>query len=167
MAGSNGGKPDTAALRKLYTASNAAKAAFDHFAQRQNNSVRTTVDRLLVALRQDAHDVARSDIVDLFKGLESARCGSFVIGRKGHPSRFEWAVSLVDAGRSASGEAVRVEAISEKDKAETAEEEASASMLEHRYRLRPDVELKLELPANLSAAEAARIAEFVRTLPFA
>jgi len=161
------GKPDTNALRKLYGASNAAKAAFDYFAQRQYNSARTTVDRLLAALKQEGHDVARSDIVELFKALQSAGCGDFVIGRKGHPSRFEWTVGLADVGRSASGEPVKVEAISEAEKLETAEEEASAEMLEHRYRLRPDTELKISLPVNLTAAEATRIADFVRTLPFA
>jgi len=161
------GTGTTAALRKLYSSSRSAKAAFDYFAQRQNGSARTTVDSLQVALRRDGNDVARSDIVDLFKSLEAAECGSFVIGRKGHPSRFEWRVSLIDVGRSAAGEAVKVEAITDAERADSEELDEVETLLEHRYRLRPEVELRFELPLNLTPAEAVRISDFIRTLPFA
>jgi hypothetical protein len=156
-----------APLRKLYTTSRAAKAAFDHFAQRKNSSAQTTVDRLQTALRQDGQDVARSDIIDLFKALGEAGCGHFVVGRKGHPSRFEWLVSLIDVGRSAAGEAVKVEAITESERADSINDDSAVELIEHRYRLRADVDLRIELPLNLTAAEASRVADFVRTLPFA
>jgi hypothetical protein len=155
------------ALRKLYTNSRAAKAAFDHFAQRKNSSAQTTVDRLQTALRQDGHDAARSDIIDLFRELANAGCGHFVVGRKGHPSRFEWLVSLVDVGRSAAGEAVKVEAITESERGDAINNDDGVELIEHRYRLRADLDLRFELPVNLTSAEASRIADFVRTLPFA
>lgn len=98
---------DSASLRKLYAASRSAKAAFDHFAQRQNNSAQTTIDRLQAALRSSGQDVSRPDIVDLHKALEDAGCGEFKIGRRGKPSRFEWSVGLTDVGRSAAGEQVK------------------------------------------------------------
>lgn len=157
---------DTAPLRKLYAASRSAKAAFDHFAQRQNNSAKTTIDGLQAALRAKGQDVSRHDVIEIFKALEVADCGSFVVGRRGKPSRFEWAVGLTDVGRSAAGEQVRVEAITESDQKDLDDEaDDDEEMVEHRYRLRADVELSLALPPDLTASEAGRIADFIRTLP--
>jgi len=36
----------------------------------------------------------------------------------------------------------------------------------HSFHLRPDLTLELDLPADLTAQEAARIARFVEALPF-
>lgn len=156
---------DTIALQKLYTLSRPAKATFDHFAQRQNNSARTTIDRLQAALRAGGQDISRRDIIELFKALEEARCGTFVVGRRGHPSRFEWAVGLTDVGRSAAGEQVKVEPITDSAAGDHDAENDAEEMVEHRYRLRANMELCLEFPPDLTASEAGRIADFIRTLP--
>jgi hypothetical protein len=154
-----------AELKKLYATSRSAKAAFDHFAQRQNNSSHTTIDRLQAALKGSGHDVSRRDLIDLFKSLEGVGCGEFVIGRRGKPSRFEWSVGLTDVGRAAAGEQVKVEAITQASQTVLSEAGDSADMVEHRYRLRADLELTLLLPLNLTASEATRIGDYVRTLP--
>lgn len=39
-------------------------------------------------------------------------------------------------------------------------------MLTHKFRLRADLEISLELPADLSIKEVARVSEFLKTLPF-
>lgn len=156
---------DSTSLRKLYAASRSAKAAFDHFAQRQNNSAQTTIDRLQAALRASGQDVSRRDIVDLFKALEEAGCGTFKIGRRGKPSRFEWSVGLTDVGRSAAGEHIKVEAITQAEQEDLDEDANSEEMVEHRYRLRADLELCIPLPSDLTPSEAGRVADFVRTLP--
>lgn len=158
---------DIRALLSLYASGGAPKAALDHFAARQNNSARTTVDRLQALLRAEGHDVSRSDIIELFRGLEAAHCGQFRIGRKGHPSRFEWSVGLTSAGQAASGETTTVEALSEAETEALDDVESSAEMLDHRFHLRPDLEITIQLPSNLSLAEASRVADFVRTIPFA
>lgn len=154
---------DIASLRKLYAASRSAKAAFDHFAQRRNNSARTTIDRLQSALRGGGQDVSRRDVIELFKSLQDAGCGTFVVGRRGKPSRFEWSVDLTDVGRSAAGEHVKVEAITESDQEDI---DDNGEMVEHRYHLRAGVELRIALPRDLTVSEAGRVADFVRTLPF-
>lgn len=156
---------DSASLRKLYAASRSAKAAFDHFAQRQNNSAQTTIDRLQAALRGSGQDVSRRDIVDLFKALDEAGCGDFKIGRRGKPSRFEWSVGLTDVGRSAAGEQIKVEAITQADQSDLDDDVDSEELVEHRYRLRADLELCIPLPSDLTPSEASRVADFVRTLP--
>lgn len=157
---------NTAALRSLYAESRSAKGAFDHFAQRQNNSSKTTIDRLQAALRANGQDVSRRDLIDLFKALEEAHCGTFVVGRRGRPSRFEWDVGLTDVGRSAAGEQVKVEAITQAETADLDDDgDDIAALVEHRYRLRADLELALPLPLDLTPSEAGRIADFIRTLP--
>lgn len=167
--GSSGPVVDTAAVRELYTRSQAARSALDHFAKRKNKSAITTVDRLQAALRSEGDELGRGEILEVFKALARANCGIFVIGRKGHPSRFEWSVNLVDLGRSASGEPVKVEAIASPAtnvRPTAIGDEEDDALVEHRYRLRPDLELRFDLPTSLTAAEASRISDFIKTLPF-
>lgn len=166
MTAGNGEQVDLKALRKLYQSRSSAKAVFDYWAQRDNNSAQTTVDRLLAALRQQGTEVPRRDLVDLFRALDAAHCGKFVIGRKGKKSRFEWEASLTSVGRAAAGEHDEVEEITEAEKQDVTEEDRSSNTLQHRFRLRPEYELVLDLPADFSRAEATRVAEFVKTLPF-
>ncbi|MGI8486126.1 MAG: hypothetical protein ACR2OU_17940, partial [Thermomicrobiales bacterium] len=167
MTGSNGKHLDTAAVQKLYSINPTARAALDHFAQRKNNSTRTTVDRLQAALRAEGHDIGRGEILEFLKALATAGCGVFVIGRKGHPSRFEWSVNLVDLGRSGSGESIKVQAITPATTpARAVKADDDDALVEHRYHLRSDIELRFDLPSNLTAVEANRIADFIKTLPF-
>jgi hypothetical protein len=167
MVDRNGDKVDIRRIKGLYGQAPANKAALDYFAARQKNSAKTTVDRLLAALRQEGHDVPRADIIELFKALEEAKCGAFVVGRKGHPTRFEWSASLVSVGRAATGEVGEIEALSEAEEEELEDDAASAELISHRFVLRPDFEVQLQLPSDLTAVEASRLSEFVRTLPFA
>ena len=169
MTASNGTSADIGAVRELYASSQVARLALDHFAKRKNKSAITTVDRLQAALRSEGHEPGRGEILEVFKALAGARCGVFVVGRKGHPSRFEWSVNLVDLGRSASGEAVRVETIAAPAtpaRPPVVGDEDEDALVEHRYRLRPDLELRFDLPTSLTAAEASRISDFIKTLPF-
>jgi hypothetical protein len=156
--------PDTKRLKDLYAQDDAARAVLDHLAGLQRNRKQTTVDRLLVAVRQGGYeDLTRGAIVQVLKRLEELECGTFITGRWGHASRFQWDVNLTDVGRAASGEETKIEPVSEE--ANGADED-EADILGHTFRLRPDVSVTLELPADLSQAEASRLAEFVKTLPF-
>ena len=40
------------------------------------------------------------------------------------------------------------------------------SLFKHTFRLRPDQSVTVELPADLTSQEAARMARFIETLPF-
>jgi hypothetical protein len=52
---------------------------------------RTTVDDILAD-----GEVPRRQAIVLLRELESLGCGSFKVGRKGHPSRFEWSIDPAD-----------------------------------------------------------------------
>lgn len=154
-------KVNRADLQGFYNESAHAKAMLDHFASRERNRGITTIDRLLSNLSEDGSGLSRGDVIKVLQRLETLGCGHFVAGRKGHPSRFEWSVGLVDVGRVAAGEAVKIEPAPANEA-----EEPSDDLLEHHFRLRKELDLPLRLPADLTAAEAARLAAFIQTLPF-
>jgi len=159
-----GPDPDIDGVRRLYRDSAFNKAVFDNFAGRSTSSVETTVDRLHAVIHSERAEVSRQDIVGLFQALARRGCGKFVIGRKGHPSRFQWKVDLVSVGKVATGEAEAFEPLIEPDPLLAQKEEDE--FIVHPYMLRPDLRIELALPRDLTSVEANRIADFVRTLPF-
>jgi hypothetical protein len=64
-------------------------------------------------------------------------------------------------GKAASGQGT-VEAVSR----EPDEEDKALQTIRHEYRLRPDFTAQIELPEDLTTREAARLADFLKTLPF-
>lgn len=148
-------------LRQLYGSSAAARHVLDHFASRERNWQSTTVDRIHANVAAEGAEISRADIILVFRELEACGCGGFKAGRKGWPSRFEWAVSLVSVGQAAAGETEQIEQITD---AESSEEEA-ANLVRHTFRLRMDTTVSFDLPVNLSTTEAARLADFIKTLP--
>jgi hypothetical protein len=157
---------DVAGLRDLYKASVVAQAALDHFGRRRKNSGITTVDRLQERLVRLGHEVSRNEVVDLLRTLGKLGCGKFVVGRRGGRSRLRWSVGLREVGQLAAGEDVAVPQLETAEHEEGDGPEAGANR-EHRYWLRPELEVLLELPPNLTASEASRLADFIRTLPMA
>src|ERR1039458_4312671 len=86
--------PDVDALRQLYRDNPVAKAFFDHSARRERDQSETKVDRILVRLRADGHNLRRREIIDLFRKMQDHGLGQFVEGRRGWPSRFVWSTGL-------------------------------------------------------------------------
>jgi hypothetical protein len=69
---------------------------------------------------------------------------------------------MVSVGQAAAGETEQVEEMTE----EELREEEGEPLLRHTYRLRPDVVVDFDLPRSLTPAEAERLAQYIRTLPF-
>jgi hypothetical protein len=69
-------------------------------------------------------------------------------------------------GRAAAGELKEVEALSEAERAAASDNDGDGGLIEHRFVLREGFELRIELPADFTAHEAARVADFVKALPF-
>ncbi len=155
-------KVDIERLRELYSNDGTARSILDHFAARERNWMTSTVDRILENVLNSGGELSRGDVIRAFKALEECGCGSFKVGRKGWPSRFEWTAPMVSVGQAASGETERIEEATE----EELEEEEPAGLLKHTYRLRADLTVILELPRDLRPTEAKRLAEFIGTLPF-
>lgn len=152
-----------ARLRGLYSVKPSFKLAFDSFASLQRDRKMTAVDYLLTVLRRADPSTPRADVIELYKQLENCGCGWFIRGRKGHPSRFEWKVSRVWVGKVASGSPTSLEPIPTDDEVEA---NIEVGFLEHTFLLRPNTEIRLQLPADLTTRESERLSEFIKALPF-
>ena len=152
--------PDrTEMLKALYKTSAPAAKILVHFANRRKDRKTVEVDRLQEILP----DVARGEIIDVLKKLDDLKIGRFLVGRRGAVSRFEWDFSLRSVGKAAMGEGTVEPVAAEFDEGEEAQPSA---VIRHEYRLRSDFAAHIELPADLTAREANRLADFVKTLPF-
>lgn len=145
-------------IKELYKRNAIARDFLDHAAQRERDRTETTAERTIAILADAGRKISRGDAIDLFRRLEELGCGQFVIGRRGAPSRFVWAVGIVSVGKAAAGESQTVDVIPETP-IQTRE------TVNHLYHLRPDRQITLELPIDLTSREAERLAAFIRTLP--
>ena len=153
---------DQTALKTAYAKDEALQAICDHFALRSQNQKETKLSRLQILLRREGQTINRAKIIAALKKLESAQCGKYIKGSKGWPSRFEWTVSSQLAGSSAADDLV-----SEEDYEEMFDEldEEAIEMRDHSYQLRTDLAVTLDLPVDLTAHEAKRLAQFILSLP--
>ncbi len=151
------------AIRKLYASNPCAKAILDQFALRQQDRLEVSVDRLQQLLTSDGHEFPRPEIIEVLRALEATGAGKFVVGRKGHESRFARTVRLSELGRAARGEGTD----GALDRAvQAAEPNPTGDPVNHRFVLRPGFVVGIALPGDLSASEATRLADFIKTLPF-
>lgn len=150
-----------AELRRLYAARPAVKAVLDHFASRQRDRSETTIDRVHELLLAEGKSLTRTEVVHVFRELHGIGAGIFVIGRKGHPSRFRWSVSATQLARFAAGEDTPVNLAVKPDSPRE-----RSDVIAHRFVLRPAFTVSFQLPSDLSSTEATRLSDFIRTLPF-
>ena len=149
---------DKEELQELYETDDTASAFFDHIATRKRNQSETKVKRILKLLMDEGTEVSRGNMIRLLKNLQELGCGQFVTGRHGWPSRFIWDVAMTNAARIAAREEEDINDIEDG----TTEE---ADFIEHLYNLRPDLELTIDLPVDLTEKEAVRLARFIKSLP--
>lgn len=167
MVGKNGSSIDIKRLQAMYSESQLNKAVFDSFAIRERNSAETRVERMLqIVWQAGIGDASRRDIVNFFRDLQAAKCGEFFVGRRGHSSRFVWSVSQIDVGQAAAGEAETVDVLSDVERQTAEVDDAQADEIEHTFNLRPGAKITIKLPTDFSTSEAARFADFIKTLPF-
>ena len=159
---------DILEINTLYKKDECAKSILDYAASRTKNSSKISVDRLTRKISQNGANFSRKDVINFLKKLESFKCGKFVVGRRGQPSRFEWEVEMIGLGKAARGMETEIVRLNEDETHadDHDEEEDVPPMIEHRYTLRPDLPVTLSLPANLTEKEAVRLSEFIKTLPF-
>ena len=155
--------PDTQRLRDLANNDPCARAFLELAARRERNQNVTNVERALTNLQNAGHDFSRAQLIFVFRALDELECGNFKAGRRGWPSRFEWTTQIISVGRAAIGEQEDVEQI---EVAEEDDEGDGLDWLTHTFNLRPNVEIEIELPMDLSPNEAARLSQFISALPF-
>lgn len=150
-------------VTSLYHSSPAARAILNSIAAMPKQK-ETRLDVLEERLSDDK-EVNRRNMVTVFKQLEDFGVGEFIPGRKGHPSRFVWHVDSVNI--STLDVAPLPHHREEMRTAQPAAEGHSTSFLiTHRFQLRQDLAVTFLLPADISAAEALRLSNFIQTLPF-
>jgi len=152
-------------LKQNYKANEAVKAICDHISNRSNNQNETGLERILSHLGQ-AYDFKRSEIIAAFRLLETAGCGKYIEGRHGKKSRFLWSVESKHIAGAAQGTETTAALVAEDAPNGKSIKNEMSEMIEHSYFLRPDLELSIELPANLSRIEAQRLAQFIDSLSF-
>lgn len=135
------------------------RSFFELLSRRHRNAAVTTVEQAMEWTKGE-----RREVVELFKQLDETAIGTFVIGRRGASSRFEWAVRLTDVGYAYAGEIEEIEPASQNDLED--EIVLNEQLVEHEYRLRPDLKVVLSLPSNLTKREAERLSSYIATLPY-
>ncbi|MGZ5441160.1 MAG: hypothetical protein ACXW5U_05345 [Thermoanaerobaculia bacterium] len=149
-------------LKQLYASDTRVRAVLDHFASRQQDRTEINVDRMLELLGGEGYVLSRSEVIEVFRALEKLGAGTFIVGRKKYPSRFQRTVNLIELGKAARGETQTVPVTRSESHAST----IKSDVIAHRYVLRPDFTVSLQLPQDLTTSEATRLAEFLKTLPF-
>lgn len=158
MSKAGGASSDLVSLRAAYASGASAKAILDDFANRTNNQRVTKVDQILNRLRSAS--VQRWEAIALFRKLEELGHGSFVEGRRGHPSRFVWSSSQIDVGKAAQGADAPIAPVP----TESAPDEGVDEMRKYLFPLRNSADVSFELPTNLTQKEADRLGAFLKTL---
>ena len=161
-------------LRQLYTRQRSARLLLN-YAARQSNAPRDaqmTVDSIHGILKcEEKPSVSRRELVQTLRAFAQAGCGRFVAGRHGQPSRFVWGHSLAWVGGAVLGGTGNSDgakgAASNMNNPVSEPKATDASMFSHPFRLRPALVISVQLPNNLTAYEADRLARFIQTLPFA
>ena len=165
------------ALHQLLRARPALDRLLDSILTAGADEGRTTVDELL-----EDGELPRKQAINLLRDLEGLGYGSFKVGRKGHPSRFEWSIdpedlrkALDDDNGEPSEAPTRASFMGhpparERDEPPTTPParapQQPRSEIEHLLVLRPDYRVTLNLPADLTRGEAQAISEWVRILSF-
>lgn len=163
---------DLVGVRKLYEGDSVARAAMNHFASRERNFSETTVESLEATLAKEAPFVTRQGVVHLFQRLERLGCGKFILGRRFNKSRMAWRVSNIALAKAAqsAGDSAEMQTSPPATDDLVADPRTAVGSgdqeIEHTFRLRPEVVVRVKLPGNFKSAEAERLAAFIRSLPF-
>lgn len=148
---------------KFIQSDSVASEFFEDLAGREKNYRQTTVKRAQAITKAE-----RADVVAMFKRMEELELGRFVIGRRGAKSRFEWSVSMVDAGLAATkGRGHTIAPLDDSEYEVEDEDDAEDGFVKHDFRLRDgdNGTITISLPSDLTQAEAKRVGIFVSSLP--
>jgi hypothetical protein len=169
--------PIITGLREFYHSTPSAKVILDHLSEGQSKRV-TSVKRLERRLSRKGSQVDRPEIVRFFQRLHEIGLGEFASGEDGRRPRFLWGFPNAQLAQIANGEAWALEPMTdsvpeeeeggdeESGEARESAEANGSSAIKHVFRLRENFSVKMRLPADLTANEAFRLADFFKPLPF-
>lgn len=145
-------------LRRFYK-EDRFRVFFDWAARFKNDVSKTTLDTIERELRRDVSGVTRTQVLEFCKDLERIGCGTFVLGRRGHPSRMEWRWTIRSIGAFACSQADDIEIRESEDQDEAPEQHQIRIELPLR---RGSVLAILVIPQSLSAEEADYLCSEIR-----
>lgn len=157
---------DRQAMRELYRDSAAAQRILDELAGRHKNpnNGATSVDSLA------GQGIDRRTAIDLLRAFAENGCGEFRVGRRRKPSRLVWLHSAIEVARDACGGGAGPQGhgatsppVAQAIRPNVATNTA-IHMIEQRVRIRPGVEAVLQIPEDLTQAEAEKLAGIVTNL---
>lgn len=139
-----------------------AAGFFDDLAGREKNYRQTTVERARAITK-----ASRAEVISMFRSMENLGLGKFITGRRGAQSRFEWSVSMVDAGLAATGKADQPITTLDNSEYDVEDEDTGDELINHEFRLRDGINgtITIALPNDLTMAEARRLGLFISSLP--
>jgi len=154
-------------LQDFYQNDLTAKPLLDYFANRHRSASVTTVDRIQKELGggDNGSGISRNQIVQVFRELENLGCGTFRVGRRGFQSRFDWKVPMVKVGRMAAAADNAVETKKRAIPNVGATDGDAPALEEHSFKLRRNIAVSIELPIDITAGEAERLAGFIKLIP--
>jgi hypothetical protein len=163
-----------AQIRALYRNGLPIATFFDWAASRDRDAKETSVDRLIEKLQ-----IAKPQAIKICKQLQDAGCGRLFYGRRGAKTRIRWFYSLRSLGKAAKGDSSQLDEINDEfDEDDAAAAPVQAKLreamagagpsegIEHRFALRPSINVTVSLPEDLTKREAERFAAFIQSLPF-
>jgi hypothetical protein len=167
------------ALRELYNSSPVAREILASFSEWEDKKV-TSVKRLHRRLARGASLIDREQVVQFLQTLHAIGIGELIAGEGGRRPRFVWGYPLREVPRVASGETWELQPLQdlpehgdgepagdrEDDDDILGDQHVRRASIKHVFRLREDFSVKMRLPADLTAGEAFRLADFIKTLPF-
>jgi hypothetical protein len=139
------------------------------FAAKQTGTgtgAKMTVDSLHGILNGGEHGlVNRRTLIRTLRAFAEAGCGRFFTGRHGQPSRFVWAVPWATMEEAVTGRASAGHSGKTAPTHPALLSAGEAEMFSHPFRLRPGLIISINLPNDLTIAEADRLARFIQALP--
>jgi hypothetical protein len=139
-------------LRTKYKADPLFRTLMDVLAAQEKDYRQITVEQVCDLMAKAGAAVRRPDVIRMLQSVNGGHRGWFTIGRRGYSSRFDFYVPSRVLGKAASGKGTAKTAV--------------PTMLMHKFRLRANLEISLDLPSDLSDKEVGRITDFIKTLPF-
>ena len=104
-------------------------------------------------------DLERNQVVVLFKSLEEASLGTYMVGRRTQPTRFKLNISDRLVTRGIQKALATNEQIN-------AGSNIGSGMILHSHALRPDTIIEVRLPIDFTQKDAQRLKSWIDTIPF-
>jgi len=143
-------------LIEIYDNSRTATRVLDYLNFASDHFKVNSVQHLSEETKEDYYSVV--ELLKLFYTMEIER---FIVGRKGKDSRIEWAYDPKSIGEAANLKSDILRDISDELEEYDGGEENPVEMKEHEFYLRPDLKIKLNLPADFNGIDVAKLKAYV------